>query len=176
MRALRRPEARPATPAEPTFAQTMERAGTVPLKSAPARVPPLSSKPKSRVLVAEAPQFQLEQNEEWLAGHRAGLALRQRRAVHGPVAATLDLHGHTSKQALQALSEFFVHERGSAPSRVLVIVGKGRRAPGGSGVLRASIADWLSSPPLAVHVLAFATAPANQGGTGAIVVLLAPRG
>ena len=175
LRALRRPETRVATPVAPSFAETMQRAGAVPLGPAPARVPPPVSRAKQRVLAPATPEFQLERDEEWIAGHRRGLSAGERARVQGPIAATLDLHGHTARRALEALTEFFAHERDARPRRVLVIVGKGRHAPGGSGVLRASIADWLSSPPLAVHVLAFSTAPANQGGTGAIVVLLAPR-
>jgi DNA-nicking Smr family endonuclease len=43
-------------------------------------------------------------------------------------------------------------------------------------VLRENIAEWLSQPPLASRVLAFCTAPREQGGAGAVVVLLAqPR-
>ena len=110
----------------------------------------------------------------WIEGHRKGLS-HERRRIQGPIAATLDLHGHSSRSALEALSEFLARERAAGLRRVLVIVGKGRHAPGGAGILRASIADWLSSAPLAEHVLAFATAPAHQGGTGAIVVLLASR-
>lgn len=152
----------------------MKRTGTVPLEPAPARVPPAAPRPKARVLAAATPEFQLAQDEGWIEGHRKGLS-RERRSVQGPIAATLDLHGHSSRSALEALSEFLARERGLGLKRVLVIVGKGRHAPGGSGILRASIADWLSSSPLAEHVLAFATAPAHQGGSGAIVVLLASR-
>jgi DNA-nicking Smr family endonuclease len=153
----------------------MQKAGAVPLGPAPARVPPAAPRPKARVLVAAAPEFQLAQNEDWIEGHRKGLSSRERRRLEGPIAATLDLHGHSSKTALGALSEFFARERRFGPNRVLVIVGKGHHAPGGAGILRASIADWLSAAPLAEHVLAFATAPPHHGGTGAIVVLLASR-
>lgn len=153
----------------------MQKAGTVPLEPAPARVPPAARRPKDRVLVAAAPEFQLAQNEDWVEGHRKGLSSRDRSAVQGPITATLDLHGHSARSAQRALSEFLARERGQRVNRVLVIVGKGHHAPGGSGVLRASIADWLSATRLAQHVLAFATAAARQGGTGAIVVLLAPR-
>jgi DNA-nicking Smr family endonuclease len=160
---------------EASFAQTMQRAGTVPLGPAPARVPPPAPQPKNRVRVATPPGFHLAQNEEWIEGYRDGLSPRDRRRIKGPLAATLDLHGHDSKSALRALSEFLARERGLGRERVLVIVGKGQRTPGGSGILRASIADWLSAAPLADHVLAFGSAAPSQGGTGAVVVLLAPR-
>jgi hypothetical protein len=42
--------------------------------------------------------------------------------------------------------------------------------------LRGEIAGWLSGRSLGSHVLAFTSAPAHLGGTGGVLVLLAPAG
>ena len=51
--------------------------------------------------------------------------------------------------------------------------GKGKHSPHGHGTLRGEIAAWLSQGRSARYVAAFATAPDELGGEGALVVLLA---
>jgi DNA-nicking Smr family endonuclease len=55
---------------------------------------------------------------------------------------------------------------------VLVIHGKGEHSPQGMGVLRGEIAAWLSQGPSSQHVAAFVSARAQDGGDGAVYVLL----
>jgi DNA-nicking Smr family endonuclease len=71
------------------------------------------------------------------------------------------------------LVRFLAAERARGRKVVLVIVGKGHHSPGGQGVLRAELADWLTTAPIAAHVLAFDTAPPKWGGSGGVLVLLA---
>jgi DNA-nicking Smr family endonuclease len=92
-----------------------------------------------------------------------------------PFAATLDLHGLTAALGEQKLRRFCEQNRGPRRNAVLVVHGKGTHSPGGRGIIRDEIAGWLSSPPLAYHVLCFATASARDGGAGALYVFLAPR-
>ena len=84
----------------------------------------------------------------------------------------LDLHGATVAQAesllRQFLSEAHAHEFGC----VRIIHGKGRRDDGGLPVLKNLVDRMLRQRG---DVLAFHSAPAAQGGTGAVVVLLARR-
>jgi DNA-nicking Smr family endonuclease len=115
------------------------------------------------------------QDDGWVEGFRDGLPARDRRRVHGAPGATLDLHGHGVDSARRALTAFVTRERKRGHDRVLVIVGKGLRTPGGTGVLRSNISEWLSEPPLGNHVLAFSSAAREYGGSGAVVVLLARR-
>ena len=95
-------------------------------------------------------------------------ALRELRRGRG-VEAELDLHGLTTAQARELLVSFLVDSRAHGLRRVRVIHGKGLRSGVGEGVLKASVASWLAQWE---EVLAFAEAPAKQGGGGAVVVLL----
>jgi DNA-nicking Smr family endonuclease len=157
----------------PSFVEVMQRTGTLPLPPAPARVvPPKRSQPPPQP--ASSPSFQVREEDGWIEGYREQLPARARRKLNGPPGATLDLHGHDLASARRALIAFVERERGHGRERVLVIVGKGKHTAGGVGVLRSEIPAWLSQPPLSTHVLAFATAAPKLGGTGGVVVVLAP--
>jgi DNA-nicking Smr family endonuclease len=68
----------------------------------------------------------------------------------------------------------FVRKRSAEGDRAVAIIhGKGNHSPRGVAVLRGEIGAWLSDGRAARHVLAFATAPDEDGGTGALLVLLA---
>ena len=82
---------------------------------------------------------------------------------------SLDLHGNTTVQARRLL-QHFLHEASSHGLRkVLVIHGKGANSPNGEAILRELTRNWLCGHP---EVLAFCPAPAHQGGSGAVLVLL----
>ncbi|HKJ71069.1 MAG TPA: Smr/MutS family protein [Gammaproteobacteria bacterium] len=103
---------------------------------------------------------------------RPGLQRKvQRRLRTGqlPVEAAVDLHGLRVEEARAALGEFLHDALGRGCRCVRVIHGKGLRSPGGQGVLRHKVQRWLSRRQ---EVLAFASCPANDGGTGAVYVLL----
>jgi DNA-nicking Smr family endonuclease len=106
---------------------------------------------------------------------RAGLGrdvLRKLRRGHWVVQDAIDLHGLNREEARSALAEFF----GSCVRRglrcVRVIHGKGLRSPGREPVLKGKVQLWLLKRD---EVLAFCEAPKNQGGSGALVVLLAAK-
>lgn len=88
---------------------------------------------------------------------------------------TLDLHGLDELEARRAVQRFIVKRAKRGDEHVLVIVGKGRRSPGGHGVLRLAMVDWLIQRPCAQHVAAFRSASATRGGSGAIWVRLVKR-
>ena len=58
---------------------------------------------------------------------------------------------------------------------VLFIHGKGLRSGSEGDVLRQALRRWLRRPPLRNDVLAYAPAPANEGGSGATRVLVRQR-
>ena len=159
-------------PATASFAEVMRREGAVPLAPAPARV--LLPKPKAPPAPAAAPAFVVDEHDGWLEGRRARLSPAELAKLRGPPAATLDLHGRDVLGARRALCAFLERERELGRRRVLIIVGKGKHSAGGVGILRSEIGGWLSSTPLSTHVLAFASASPALGGTGGVVVLLAP--
>lgn len=55
---------------------------------------------------------------------------------------------------------------------MLIITGKGKNSPGGEGVLRMQVPQWLARGPSARRVLAFVNARPGDGGLGALVVLM----
>jgi DNA-nicking Smr family endonuclease len=114
---------------------------------------------------------------ETIRGHRTGLSRTERELARGrfQVLEQLDLHGLRVDESEKALARFLDRVRGPVRSAVLIVHGKGTHSPGGRAVLRGEIARWLSTAPLAHHVLCFATARAADGGAGATYVLLAAR-
>ena len=85
----------------------------------------------------------------------------------------LDLHGLTREAAREALAAFVreAHQRGQRCVRV--VHGKGHGSPGRQPVLKDKVQRWLAQRS---EVIAFAQASGAQGGAGALLVLLAPRG
>ena len=84
----------------------------------------------------------------------------------------LDLHGATVVQAGSLLRQFIIEANAHEFGCVRIIHGKGRRDDGGLPVLKNLVDRLLRQRG---DVLAFHSAPATQGGTGAVVVLLARR-
>ena len=89
--------------------------------------------------------------------------LRKMRRGHWVVEAQLDLHGMDRHTALSETSEFLKKARHGRLRCVRIVHGKGL------GVLKAKLRRWL---PRKEEVLAFTQAPATQGGSGALLVLL----
>ena len=75
----------------------------------------------------------------------------------------LDLHGATATQAATLLREFLAVV-------VRIVHGKGRQSDAGAPVLKNATDRLLRQR---ADVLAFHSAPPAQGGTGAVLVLLA---
>ena len=83
----------------------------------------------------------------------------------------IDLHGLRREEAREALSEFMrdAHRRGWRCVRV--VHGKGLGSPGKMPVLKGKVQSWLIQKS---EVLAFVQARGDEGGAGALVVLLKP--
>lgn len=84
----------------------------------------------------------------------------------------LDLHTLRAHEAERWLREFLAQSRAGGHACVRIIHGKGPRAMDGGSVLKALVDRLLRQR---ADVLAFASAPAAMGGTGAVLVLLAKR-
>ena len=82
----------------------------------------------------------------------------------------LDLHGATAAQAESMLRQFLLEAHAHDHGCVRIVHGKGLQADGGEPVLKNLVDRHLR---LRNDILAFHSAPANQGGTGAVLVLLA---
>ena len=82
----------------------------------------------------------------------------------------IDLHGLTARQAREALREFLATALARGLHCVRVVHGKGLRSGPAGPVLKHAVNVWLRRLE---PVLAFASAPRRDGGTGAVYVLLA---
>lgn len=156
----------------PRSASRLERAakGALPVidADAPARA-------EFQSLVAEGIRFETSDDGERIEGRRVEVEPREvRRLRRGQytVDQQIDLHGMTAFEARKALEAFLAKRRKEGDRVLRVIHGKGGHSPRGVSVLRGEIAAWLSQGPEKRHVAAFATAPQEDGGAGALLVLL----
>lgn len=97
---------------------------------------------------------------------RAGLPrqiLRKLRRGHWAIQDGIDLHGMTRDEASAAVVEFLEQCLARGLRCVRVVHGKGL------GILKSRLRSWL---PRRQEVLAYCQAPANEGGSGALLVLL----
>ena len=83
----------------------------------------------------------------------------------------LDLHGLRTDEAREALVEFLRQAHLKGWRCVRVVHGKGLGSPGKQPVLKDKARRWLVQSE---RVLAFVQARADEGGVGALVVLLKP--
>jgi DNA-nicking Smr family endonuclease len=88
------------------------------------------------------------------------------------VQAEIDLHGHTTEEAHDALADFLEEARQHGYRCVRVIHGKGLTSPNREPVLKGKVRLWLARWG---DVLAYCEAPPHGGGGGAVLVLLRGR-
>jgi len=81
----------------------------------------------------------------------------------------LDLHGQTLAEASVSLDRFIEQSRHARRRCICIVHGRGLNSPGGISVLRDPVRDRLARMP---SVLAFSDAPAGDGGSGAVYILL----
>ena len=110
----------------------------------------------------------LDTGEE-LSYLREGMAretLRKLRRGHWAIQDGVDLHGLTRDQATAAAAEFLEYCLARGLRCVRIVHGKGL------GILKARLRKWL---PQRDEVLAYCQAPANEGGSGVLLLLLKAR-
>lgn len=86
----------------------------------------------------------------------------------------LDLHGMVREQARELLGTFIQNSHAMGYRCLLVIHGRGLKSESGP-VLKEAVVRWLTTGSLSRLVLAFCSARACDGGTGALYVLLKRR-
>lgn len=128
-----------------------------------------------RKLVDGATRFEVSDDGKRVEGRRVDLppqVLRSLRRGAMGIDARLDLHGKRAAEAREELGNFLRDKRTRGERCVLVIHGKGDHSPEGQGILRGEISAWLSQGRASEYVGAFATALDEDGGEGAVYVLL----
>ena len=96
---------------------------------------------------------------------------RKLRKGHWSIQRELDLHGLRREDAREALAAFLRTAHKEGIRCVRVVHGKGLGSPGKTPVLKGKVQSWLIQKN---EVLAFVQARADEGGAGAVVVLLTP--
>lgn len=141
----------------------------------PAPIPRFTQADEQQVLTDMISDYfepaDLETGEE-LHYRRDGVqqaVLRKLRRGHFQVGAALDLHGMTVVAAKQALTAFLHDVRRNDIPCVRIIHGKGKGSRHRGPILKQKVNHWLRQRD---EVLAFCSARAVDGGTGAIYVLL----
>jgi DNA-nicking Smr family endonuclease len=129
-------------------------------------------------LIPTPPSGEAASIEEAAAGsaalsfHRAGVRIqvmrRLRRGLY-PIEDELDLHGLNQSVARDRLADFIARSRDSGRRCVRIIHGKGSRSGARGPVLKTAVDLWLRRH---MDVMAFISARAIDGGTGAVYVLL----
>ncbi|MEW6329858.1 MAG: Smr/MutS family protein [Pseudomonadota bacterium] len=95
--------------------------------------------------------------------------IRKLRRGQFAIEAQLDLHGATVVQAREAVNAFLKSAQAHDKRVVRIIHGKGNTSAGKLPVLKGKVNSWLRQKD---EVLAFCSARPNDGGTGAVYVLL----
>lgn len=115
---------------------------------------------------------ELEGEQTWLRKGLGTDVLAKLRRGQWSVQAELDLHGHDSDAAHDALVDFLEEARSAGFRCVRVIHGKGLTSPNREPVLKGKVRRWLARRD---DVLAYCEAPRHAGGGGAVLVLLRGR-
>ncbi len=115
---------------------------------------------------------ELEGEQTYLRRGLGSDILTKLRRGHWSVQGELDLHGHTSDEARDALADFLAEARQRGHRCVRVVHGKGLTSPNREPVLKGKVRKWLSHWD---DVLAYCEAPQHAGGGGAVLILLRGR-
>jgi len=159
--------------------------GVKPLKGGPKVVappfpsrtgfPPRASPHQEPGAIQDSEQrFEVVTSGERIEGIAAGIDrahLRRLRSGELRLDARIDLHGLTAKAARLEVRRALLAAYQEDLRCVLVVHGRGQHSVEGP-VLKAFLLRWLTEPPLANLVMAFASARPADGGTGAVYVLL----
>ena len=98
--------------------------------------------------------------------------LKRLRAGEYALQGHLDLHGLDRGEAKQKVVKFVEECRRAGQRCILIVHGRGLHSPDQIPVLKQRVQVWLSYGRLAKYVLAFCSARPEDGGAGAVYVLL----
>jgi DNA-nicking Smr family endonuclease len=110
--------------------------------------------------------------DDAMSFRRRGIGIdvaRKLRRGEWSIQGEIDLHGFRTEDAREALAAFLREATRQGWRCVRVVHGKGLGSPGKTPVLKGKVHSWLVQKD---EVLAFVQARADEGGAGAVVVLL----
>jgi DNA-nicking Smr family endonuclease len=157
-----------------------EPAHTPPKK---ATVPPKEPELEDRLIMQEAIEGAMspmvQEHPEYIEGW-VGVAgkryLPNLRSGLYSIQEQLDLHGYNRIEARIVVEDFIVRVSRFQSCCVKIIHGRGINSPDDRAVLKENLQLWLSSRRMSRYVVAYASAQMNDGGVGAVYVLLKSRG
>ena len=93
------------------------------------------------------------------------------------IEAKLDLHGLKEKEAFESVKNFILNAYMQKKRCVLIITGKGIKKDNDpwyetKGVIREALPSWLNHPEIRPFILSMTSAKIEDGGSGAMYVLL----
>lgn len=173
---MKKKEEPPASIEEELFRQAL--GGVTPL--APSNrtttlLPPKSFRPATKPAPAQIQDTLSDHGAEdkplteFLRSGISRMTLRKLRRGQWPIQDSLDLHGLHSDAARKLLLEFLHAATQHSLRCVCIIHGKGWHTEGGEGILKSRTRHWLTQ---CVEVLAFCEALPQEGGAGAVKVIL----
>jgi DNA-nicking Smr family endonuclease len=117
------------------------------------------------------PSYELESGEEllYLREGQSPAVLSKLRRGHWVVQANLDLHGMISDEARATVATFLAECKKRGIRCVRIVHGKGLGSRNKEPILKNKVRHWLMQKD---EVIAYAQARANDGGSGAVIVLL----
>ncbi len=128
-------------------------------------------------LIREGDGFVISDTPEYMEGVGYGVNPEIAKRLHlgdFSIQAHLDLHGLGVGDASEAFEQFLKKALLSGKRSVLIIHGRGLSSRG-EPVLKTKVREWLTSGHWRKWVIAFTSARACDGGTGATYVLLRQR-
>jgi DNA-nicking Smr family endonuclease len=130
-----------------------------------------------RNLVRGGEGFIISDTAEYMEGIGYGVNPDVARRLHQgdfSIQAHLDLHGLVAADAKAAFEQFLKEALLSGKTAVLVVHGRGRSSRA-EPVLKTKVKEWLTTGHWRKWVIAFTSARACDGGTGATYILLRQR-
>ena len=130
-------------------------------------------------LVSGAAEMDITFSDEYMEGAVPGMDRRlmeKLRKGEFPIQDHVDLHGLTQPEAEISIRDFLLDSYRRGLRCVLVVHGRGLNSENHIPVLKTRVPVWLSRGPVKKIILAFSTARAYDGGTGAMYVLLRRSG
>lgn len=122
----------------------------------------------NHLTLAEVPPLGPRDTLEWKQDGVQNEVFRRLRLGGYAIDGSLDLHRHTVREARQAVFEFFELARRKGWRTLLIAHGRGERSPTPARI-KSYVAHWLGQIP---DIIAYHSAAAHQGGTGAVYVML----
>jgi DNA-nicking Smr family endonuclease len=123
----------------------------------------------------EATPIAIPEHPEYIEGWIGGVGKRflpnLRNGIYS-IQGQIDLHGMSRAEAESAVEEYVIGMSRYRSCCVKIIHGRGINSPAGRATLKDSLQRLLTTRRMSKYVLAYASAPARDGGVGAVYLLL----